>query len=127
MYGIKNLQRIVPNLMEWTKEPNEDYSNLNEMYNQLTSQFSLYMGHVTRNVGGIMETPKMVEEEGPVYEIVPKAKQKEAVDFLNKQLFATPAWLINQDIFSRTGQSGITVIGTLQDNILNRLLNGRIH
>jgi hypothetical protein len=48
-----------------------------------------------------METPKMVDEQGPVYEIVPEAKQREAVDFLNKQLFATPAWLINQDIFKQ--------------------------
>lgn len=125
MYGIKNLRRIVPNLMEWTKMPNEDYGNLNEMYNQVTSQFSYYLGHVAKYIGGIMETPKMVEEQGPVYEIVTKAKQKEAVDFLNKQIFATPAWLINQDIFSRTNGNGLTIIGNLQDNTLTRLLNSR--
>lgn len=125
MYGIKNLQRILPNLMQWTKEANEDYSNLGQMYGQLTSQFSRYMGHVTKYVGGIMETPKMVEEQGPVYERVSEAKQKEAVEFLNKQLFTTPTWLINQDIFSRTGTSGLTVIGNVQDNILNRLFSVR--
>ncbi len=32
MYGIKNLQRIVPNLEEWTKMPNKDYSSLRDMY-----------------------------------------------------------------------------------------------
>ena len=68
MYGIKNLQRIVPNLEEWTRKPNEDYSSLREMYNQVTGQFTMYMGHVAKYVGGIMETPKMVEEKGPVYE-----------------------------------------------------------
>jgi hypothetical protein len=125
MYGIKNLQRILPNLMQWTKEPNEDYSNLNEMYGQLTTQFSRYMGHVTKYVGGIMETPKSVEEQGAVYERVSEAKQREAVDFLNKQLFATPTWLINQDIFSRTGLTGLAVIGNIQDNMLNRLLSSR--
>jgi hypothetical protein len=60
-----------------------------------------------------------------VYEIVPEQKQKEAVNFLNKQLFATPIWLINQDIFSRTGLSGLTVIGNIQDNVLNRILSFR--
>lgn len=124
-YGIKNLQRIVPNLMQWTKEPNEEYDNLANMYGQVTSQFSRYMGHVTKYVGGIMETPKTVEEQGAIYEIVAKAKQKEAVEFLNKQLFATPTWLINQDIFSRTGSSGLNVIGNIQDNILNRLFSNR--
>ena len=125
MYGIKNLQRIVPNLMQWTRVENEDYSNLTEMYNQAVSQFRFYLGHVAKYVGGIMETPKMIEEQGAVYEIVAEAKQKEAVDFLNKQLFATPAWLINQEIFNRTGQNGLTVIGGLQDNILSGLLSTR--
>jgi Met-zincin len=126
MYGIKNLQRILPSLEQWTKEPNEDYTSVYKMYIQLTAQFSRYMGHVTKYVGGIMETPKTVEEQGPVYEIVPEAKQKEAVEFLNKQLFATPTWIINQDIYSKTaGLSGLTVVGNIQDNILGRLLSGR--
>ncbi len=125
MYGVKNLQRILPNLMQWTKEPNEDYSNLGQIYGQLTTQFSRYMGHVTKYVGGVMETPKRVEEQGAVYELVPEAKQREAVDFLNKQLFATPTWLINQDIFDRTGLNGLSVIGNIQDNMLNRLLSSR--
>lgn len=125
MYGIKNLQRIVPNLLEWTKQPNENYSGLGKIYSQVSGQFSRYIGHVAKYVGGIMETPKMVEESGPVYEIIPETKQKEAVDFINKQLFTTPAWLINQDIFSRTGESGMRVIGNLQDNALNRLLSNR--
>lgn len=124
-YGVKNLQRILPNLTQWTKEPNEDYSSLNQMYGQLVTQFTRYMGHVTKYVGGIMETPKMVEEQGSVYEIVAEAKQKEAVDFLNKQLFATPTWLLNQDIFSKTGLTGTLIIGNVQDNMLNRLLSSR--
>ena len=118
MYGIKNLQRIVPNLRNGQKSPIKIIAILREMYNQVTGQFTMYMGHVAKYVGGIMETPKMVEEKGPVYEIVSKAKQKEAVDFLNKQLFTTPAWLINNDIFDRTGSMPYSTIGGLQDNML---------
>ncbi len=125
IYGIKNLQRIVPNLMEWTKMPNKDYNNLRKMYNQVTGQFSMYMGHVTKYVGGIMQTPRMVEENSAVYEIVPKIKQKEAVEFLNKNLFTTPAWLINNEIFDRTGIKAINTIGDLQDNVLNQLFSSR--
>ncbi|HUM64999.1 MAG TPA: zinc-dependent metalloprotease, partial [Chitinophagaceae bacterium] len=125
MYGIKNLQRIVPNLEEWTKVPNKDYTSLRNMYNQLTNQFSLYLSHVSKYVGGVMETPKMVEESGAVYETVAKAKQKEAVEFLNKNLFATPTWLIDNNIYSKTGINGISTIGGLQDGVLNRLLATR--
>ncbi len=125
MYGVKNLQRILPNLMQWTKEANEDYTSVSKMYTQLSGQFNRYMSHVAKYVGGIMETPKRTEEQGPVYEIVSEAKQREAVEFLNRQLFATPTWLVNPDIYSRTGLSGLTVIGSIQDNTLGRLLGSR--
>src|SRR6185436_3826543 len=82
MYGIKNLQRIVANLMEWTKTPDKDYSGLASMYSEVTYQFDWYMSHVSKYVGGIMETPRTMEEQGAVYEVTPKAKQKEAVDFI---------------------------------------------
>lgn len=122
-YGIKNLQRIVPNLMEWTKEPNKDYENLSDMYNEVTNQFGRYMGHVVKNIGGIYETPKTVEQQGAVYEYVPKSIQKEAMIFLNKQLFTTPYWLINSDILNKTGNTGISVMSTRQEAILSRLIS----
>jgi hypothetical protein len=137
MYGIKNLQRIVPNLLEWTKEANEDYSNLSEMYGQAYSQYNFYVGHVAKYIGGIMETPKTVEEQGTVYENVSEQKQKEAVEFLNRYLFSTPSWLINNDIYARIGGSPFTVIqnangstrvntiGAIQDNVLNRIFSTR--
>ena len=124
-YGIKNLQRIVPNLHQWTKEPNEDFEGLRTIYQEVISQFSRYNGHVAKYVGGIMETPKTQEQSGPVYELVSKAKQKEAVEFLQKQLFATPTWLIDQSVFDKTGSNGLSVIGNVQDNMLNRLLSTR--
>jgi hypothetical protein len=120
-YGVKNLQYILPHLMEWTKQDNKDYTNLNDLYGEITGQFGRYMGHVAKNVGGIYETPKMVEEPGAIYEFVPKAKQKEAVDFLNKQLFATPVWLADNNIYDRIGGSPLVTIGNIQESILNRL------
>lgn len=123
-YGIKNLQRIVPNLINWTKQPNESYEGLEEMYNQVQSQFGRYMGHVAKNIGGIYETPKMTEQQGPVYEYTPKAIQKDAMNFLSQQLFTTPTWLINNDIFSRTGINPQTVIANRQEAVLNRIISG---
>ena len=52
-YGIKNLKRILPNLLEWSKEVGESYAELDELYGALSGQFRRYMGHVTKNVGGI--------------------------------------------------------------------------
>jgi hypothetical protein len=123
LYGIKNLQRIVPNLIEWSRLPNEDYESLSEMYTQVVSQFGRYLGHVAKNIGGIYETPSMNEANSPVYEYTPKKTQQEAVKFISEQLFSTPKWLIQQDIFNKTGEDVLFIIGNRQENILNRLLN----
>ena len=120
-YGIKNLKRIIPELMKWTKQDNEDYTNLTDIYNQVTGQFSRYVNHVSRNVGGIYKTPRVVEDSDPVYEFTPKAKQAEAVAFLHQQLFNTPTWLISNDVYAKTGGNPLTIVGNIQDNVLNRL------
>lgn len=122
-YGIKNLQRIVPNLLEWTREDNTDYANTRIMYNEVVGQFNRYMGHVAKNIGGITTTPKMVEEEGAVYAYVPEIKQREAMTFLQQQLFNTPKWLLNKELFAVTGVGNVATISTLQQNILNRLIS----
>jgi hypothetical protein len=122
-YGIKNLQRILPNLINWTKEPNEDYKGLSDMYGELTGQFRRYIGHVTYNFGGVYENLKKNNQAGNVYEYVSKETQKEAADFLNKQVFTTPAWLINKDVVSKAGVNPATTILTLQETALNRMLS----
>ena len=122
-YGIKNLQYMMPKLLAWTKQDNRDYTSLSDIYSQVTGQFSRYMGHVSRNVGGICLTPKTVEQSGPVYEYVPRARQKEAVDFLNKQLFTTPVWLADNKVYDRIGGTPLVTIGSIQDNVLNRLFS----
>lgn len=122
-YGIKNLKVILKGLQEWTKEPADGYGNLNNMYNQLTGQFSRYVGHAAKNIGGIYETPKSIEQEGPVYERTPAPTQREAMAFLNTQLFQTPLWLINKPILDRIGQNGLEVVGRLQNIIIARLLS----
>ena len=105
-YGIKNLQRIIVMLPEWTKEEGDLNENINEMYGQLIQQFRRYVGHVTRNVGGVYETFKTAEQAESVYEITPKAMQKSALDFLNRQLFQTPKWLIDKKIWDKINPPG---------------------
>jgi hypothetical protein len=113
-YGIKNLQRIITNLPEWTKEANKDYSNLQNMYSQVTGQFGRYIGHVSRNIGGLELTPKRVEQTGNVYEFTRKATQKEAMAWLQANVFTTPTWVIQPKITPLTGQDPQTVVSGLQ-------------
>ena len=123
-YGIKNLKRILPNLIEWSKEKGEDYSELEGLYNSLVGQFRRYMGHVTKNVGGIYENPKTYDMEGNEYEITPSAIQNEAVAFLNEQLFKTPTWLLDQNVLAKINpDNGVELIKSIQDGTLSNLLS----
>jgi hypothetical protein len=123
VYGIKNLQLVLSNLIAWTRESNSDYANLTELYKEVNTQFGRYLGHVAKNVGGIYETPKTVEQEGGVYESVPKSIQQDAVQFLNKQVFTTPKWLLDKEILSRTGSNPTGVISARQNPVLDRLMS----
>lgn len=122
-YGIKNLKRILPNLLTWSKEPNEGYQNAKTLYGELVGQYGRYMGHVAKNIGGIYSTPKTVEEHGASFVAVPYATQKEAMTFLNAQLFTSPTWLINKELIERTGINPVDVFQGIQKSTLSRFLN----
>lgn len=124
-YGIKNLQKILPNLPEWSKEEAESYKDLTELYDNVVGQFRRYIGHVAKNVGGIYDTPKTSDMDGAVYEVVPRATQKDAVAFLNRQVFATPTWLLDPNVQGRTRpDQGIEAIKSIQETALNNVLSG---
>ena len=116
----------MPNLMEWTAEENKpfkDYADLEEMYGQVIGQFNRYMGHVRTNVGGVMEIYKSSGQGDAVYTHTSKEMQKSAVDFLNKQLFATPSWMMDEEIIARIGDFGaLERIRTIQVTTLNGIL-----
>jgi len=122
-YGIKNLKRIVPNLLTWTKEDADDYQNLGQMYSAVTSQFQRYLNHVARNIGGYYETYKTSEQEGYVFEATPRTMQKDAVAFLNRHILQTPDWLADRNILNRINAPVSSQLGSIQDNLLSSLLS----
>jgi hypothetical protein len=122
-YGIKNLKRIMDNLEKWTATPNEDYDNLGMMYDQVTTQFRRYAGHVSKYIGGQMETPKTVEQSGVVYEPVAKKDQQEAMTFLKENIFTTPEWLLKKEVFEKTGKTPVKTVEDIQNGVLARILS----
>lgn len=124
-YGIANLKRIIPQLIEWTEADAKNYDDLTELYGQVLGQFNRYMGHVKSNIGGIYTTPKTYDQEGVVHEHVDKATQKEAVAFLHKHLFETPSWMIDQEVLARTNASAGTInrVNGLQKRTLYAVLD----
>lgn len=124
MYGIKNLQRIVPKLIEWTAEDGKNYDDLETLYGQVLSQFNRYMGHVSNNIGGVYENRKTYEQEGAVYTPVAKGHQRDAMKFLQRELFQTPEWMLDQNIFNKIEYSGtVDRVRGVQVRTLNNVLS----
>ncbi|WP_420320296.1 zinc-dependent metalloprotease [Flagellimonas sp.] len=123
LYGIENLKRIVPNLAKWTTEDGKDYDDLGTLYGQVVAQFRRYMGHVSNNIGGVYEYYKTADQEGAVYTHVDKDHQKNCMAFMQEQLFKTPNWLIDQEIFNKIEYSGsVERIRSMQVSYLNTML-----
>ena len=122
--GLKNLKRIVPNLVSWTATPGRNYDDLAELYNAVIGQWNLYTTHVTTNVGGVFETYKTSDQDGAVYEYAPKEQQQRAMAFINENVFSTPEWLLNADILSRIEHGGVIErVRGIQSRVLNALLD----
>jgi hypothetical protein len=126
-YGLMNLKKVVPNLIEWTATEGEDYSDLEEIYRELIGQWSRYARHVATNLGGVYQNRKASDQDGPVYTPVPKAYQKRAMAFMNEHAFSTPDWLLDEDILRRIEHAGaLDRIRSLQRGLLLTTMNGGV-
>lgn len=121
-YGIENLKRILPNAIDWTKEEAKHYEMADELYGDVFAQYRRYIGHVSKWVGGIFETPKTYDQDGAVYTPAPADMQREAVAFLHRNLFREPSWLLDQKIMQMiSADQGVNTIGRLQSSTLSSL------
>lgn len=123
-YGLKNLKIVAKNLPSWTSDKTDNYEDLSELYGEMLGVWSRYVGHVVTHVGGVVEDTKNPSQEGEVYGPVDKAYQKSAMQWLQKNAFATPSWLLDDAILKNINYAGYTDrIRSLQSRHLNNLLN----
>ena len=123
-YGLLNLKRVVPELMEWTYTKGEGYQDLEEIYGELIGMWSRYSRHVATNIGGVYQNRKSADQIGFVYTPVSRINQLRALEFLNNQVFSTPYWLLDSNILQNIQAAGsIDRIQSLQRRILNSVLD----
>ena len=123
--GVKNLQRVARMLMSATAwKEGETYDELSELYGRMISQWQTEMSHVTQIVGGFNSQEKAIGQEGRIFSLVPKERQEEAVKFLNENAFATPTWMVDEEILRRIEAVGVLDrIHNAQQSVLTNLLN----
>jgi len=126
-YGLQNLKIVSENLINWTYEPGKDYGDLEELYDELLSVYRRYIFHVIGVIGGINQTLiNTNQNDSYTYVNVDKQEQIRALNFLDKELWETPAWLLNKDIISQFNNSdGLFKIEGMHERALNSLLSFR--
>jgi hypothetical protein len=131
-YGIMNLKRMLQNLPKWTYDKKDFYNaNMGKMYNQVLNQFNRYNGHVIGQIGGMMREFKTIDQQGDIFTAQPKAKQKAAIAYLDRNVFTEPTWLISNDYMMRltndpqefTSTIGTTAVVRLMTKVINGNLN----
>lgn len=126
-YGIKNLKRVLPNLVAWTSEQGGLYDNLGEAYKALLDEYSRFVNHVLYNIGGVERTYRSEATGGDVYAPVARAQQRQALAFLDEQLFTTPQWLLDPRIINKVGGwRSADAVGELQRKVLKQLLGNEL-
>ena len=118
-YGLKNLRRVMESLPQWTRQDNDQYDDLREMYKAVTDQFTRYQNHVLKNIGGRQNNNMPGEEP---LSFTPRSRQKEALQYLGRHVFDAPEWLFSANIINKVGVNPTTAQNARQENVVSRLL-----
>ena len=119
-YGMKNLKRVMEKINVYAPVVEGQYKDLADFHTAVRQQYQRYVGHVTRNIGGRYENS--LPTQNP-YGYVPKARQKEAIDWVGRNIFDTPMWLYPEDISIKTGFDAESEIISRQNSALSQELS----
>jgi len=124
--GLKNLQRVMDNLLAATTHDGQDWDDLRTVYGRVVGQWANELGHVTQIVGAFDSFEKHGGQDGVRFTLIPKARQAAAVKFLNENAFATPTMLLRPEVLRRIEPAGaLTRIRTAQLQVLSSLLTAQ--
>jgi hypothetical protein len=120
--AMRNLQRVVASLILVVEKSGENYDELEELYNAAVSQWGTYMSHVGSIVGGAYTQERY--GTGPRFRPLERARQQEAVRYLNATAFQVPQMFLDPAILRRIENAGaVERFRARQVNVLNSLLS----
>ncbi|HSJ64767.1 MAG TPA: zinc-dependent metalloprotease [Gemmatimonadaceae bacterium] len=127
--GFKNIDRTLGYVYDATVREGQDNSDLETLYNRTVGQWATEANHVATLIGGGAVQYKSGSQPGAVYTPMPRARQVEAMTFLNERVFSTPTYLIRPQIAARIEAGGmIRRVNNAQGRVLNTVLDdGRMN
>ena len=125
-YGIRNMKRVFASFPHWDHTENGDYEDWDQVYGwTLWTIRKHWVPQVLTYIGGRSRTLKSEESAGDIYEPTSKALQKEAMAWLNEQIFNPPTWLMDSAIVNKiVAPEPKNIAEQLQEMAIHRLLDG---
>ncbi len=103
--GMRNLTRVVGMIRSAGEKPGENYDEVETLYNEAVGQWGRYMGHVAAVVGASYTQEKA--GTGERFRPVEKARQHEAVLYLNQAAFQVPQMFLDASLLRRIENEGV--------------------
>jgi hypothetical protein len=120
--GMKNLERVVRLIPQVAERPGESYAEFRTLYNEAVGQWGRYMGHVAAVVGGAYT--QETYGRGERFRPVEKARQREAVRYLNATAFQVPAMFLDPAYLRRIEDGGaVDRFRARQASVLGQLMS----
>lgn len=117
--GIKNLQLLMKNIINWTEGDDENYTLLKANHRNICNQYARYLNHVMKYIGGRYSDTAIAEEQRKGYVPVSKEDQKRAMAFLEKYMFNVPTWLFDENVTKLTGLDQDSFCNAMYPALLN--------
>lgn len=123
--GLENLKRVIELIPKATRNERGN-GTLERLYGKTLNLWVDQMESVASLVGGYTVLKKEGNQEGLVYDYssIPVERQKEAVEFLTKEAFHAPLWMVSPEITRRYETNGtLGNISSRQIKVLTGLLS----
>ena len=114
LYGLKNLQRIVPHVTDWTSEEGELQYESGRFLMAIVFQWLAYADHVKTNVGGYYLNNVVAGHDIDRYVPVPADYQRKSVKYLIDQVFNTPEWLFKAKAWDKAYAQRLSPVGMME-------------
>jgi hypothetical protein len=123
---MRNLVRVAASLLRVAERPGEDYTLLRELYGSTVGKWGRYNGHVAAIIGGAESQERL--GTGVRFTPMPRARQQEAMRYLEANAFRVPRFLLDTQVLRRIEQEGaVARIRQAQAGVLNTLFaRGRL-
>jgi len=122
--GQRNFKRMMGYVQSAPNLQYADNADLQELYGRVIGQWGTVMRHVAQLVGASESQEKYSSQPGARFVPVSRARQKDAVRFLNENVFRTPMWMVDLDIVRRLEPAGsIGRVSGAQNGVLGQLMN----